>query len=259
MLSNKNIKMINSLQLKKQRDKNGLYIIEGDKMVREYLMSGENVVWLYAKPEWISSLPAVLQSRAANVVPVSYDDLKKISTLKTPHNSIALVEKRTADLDTGALTGRLSIILDNIQDPGNLGTIIRIAGWFGISDIICSQGCVDLYNPKVIQATMGSLLHVNVYYTDLIPLLSGLKELAIPVFATSLTGSSIYETDLPSSGMILFGNESKGISGEVLSMATGQLMIPSFGSRSAGIDSLNVGMSVAVVCSEFRRRSLQVQ
>lgn len=253
MLSNNNIKFVNSLQLKKQRDKNGLYVIEGDKMVREYLLSGEEVVWLFAKPEWIASLDGDMTARVQNVIPVSYDELKKISTLKTPHNSLAVVSVRRYDLSVGDLAGQLTIALDNIQDPGNLGTIIRLAGWFGINNIVCSPGCVDIYNSKVMQATMGSLLHVRVHYSELTPFLEEAAVYKIPVYGALLDGDSIYDTELADSAIILFGNESKGITDELRSLVGRPVTIPSFGKRGAGIDSLNVGMSVAVICSEFRR------
>jgi len=259
MLSNNNIKLVNSLQLKKQRDKSGLYIIEGDKMVREYLISGEDIQWLFAKPEWIASLPLNLADRVPNIVPVSYEELKKISTLKTPHNAMAVALKREALLSPSSLVNRLTIVLDNIQDPGNLGTIIRLAVWFGVEDIICSPGCVDLYNNKVLQATMGALLHVKVHYAEILPLLSVVKPLGLPVYATTLAGESIYGSQLPASAMILFGNESKGISEELIEASTHQVMIPSFGNRGAGIDSLNAGMAVAIACSEFRRRNVPGQ
>ncbi|TFH38857.1 MAG: RNA methyltransferase [Bacteroidia bacterium] len=259
MLSINNIKLVNSLQLKKQRDKSELYVIEGDKMVREYLTSEEEIVWLFAKPEWIASLPGALVERVPNIIAVSYDELKRISSLKTPHNAMAIVHKKVTPLTAESLLNGLTIVLDSIQDPGNLGTIIRLAGWFGIDKIICSHGCVDLYNPKVLQATMGALLHVVVHYTEILPLMGDARAMGLPVYAAALEGESIYEAKLPGSAILIFGNESKGISAELMAASTHSVMIPSFGNRGAGIDSLNAAMAVAVVCSEFRRRSLPGQ
>jgi TrmH family RNA methyltransferase len=148
----------------------------------------------------------------------------------------------------------LSAALDFVQDPGNLGTIIRAAAWFGIKNIICSDNCVDLYNPKVIQATMGAILHVNVFYCDLNDFLKKAREKKISVFGTLLEGTSIYEQELDKKGIILLGNESKGISEELKQYITKKIKIPGANSATTGIESLNVSMAAAVVFSEFMRR-----
>ena len=259
MLSNKNIKFINSLQKKKFRDNHGLYIIEGDKLVREFIESDSGLELLVAKPEWISGLPEDKLKDIKTVIPVTYDELKKVSTLKSPHNSLALVKIQKRTLNWESLLKDLSLVLDFVQDPGNMGTIIRIAAWFGIRTVICSENCVDIYNPKVIQSTMGALLHVDVVYTNLTEFLLKSNELKLPVYATSLEGESVYESDLSQNGLILFGNESKGISTEYQSMVTKKLLIPSYGTIDAGLDSLNVAMSAAIICSEFRRKYSSVK
>jgi TrmH family RNA methyltransferase len=147
------------------------------------------------------------------------------------------------------------VALDYIQDPGNMGTIIRAAGWFGIKNIVCSVDCVDVYNPKVIQSSMGALLHVNVYYCDLKKLFASAAEKSVPVFGTMLSGDSIYDHRLYKNGIILLGNESKGISGELIPFITERIRIPKFSNAREGIDSLNVGMAASIVFSEFLRKT----
>jgi TrmH family RNA methyltransferase len=256
MISKNKAKFIISLQKKKVRDEERLYVIEGDKLVREFLGAHVHLKILIAKPEFLSSLSADLTSIVAEIESVSYDDLKKISTLKTPHNAIALVPIPETILDLTKIFKSLCIVLDSIQDPGNLGTIIRAAAWFGIKNIICSPDSVDVYNPKVVQASMGALLHVNVYYHDLIELLIAARTNRISVFGTLLEGESIYSHKLDNKGIILFGNESKGISDEIMPYITQKIMIPKFSSARQGIDSLNVSMAASVICSEFMRKSI---
>lgn len=256
MISKNKAKFIISLQKKKVRDEEGLYIIEGDKLVREFLGAHVPLKTLIAKPEFLSSLSPDVTRIVHEIESVSYDDLKKISTLKTPHNAIALVPIPETILDLTKIFKSLSIVLDSIQDPGNLGTIIRAAAWFGIKNIICSPDSVDVYNPKVVQASMGALLHVNVYYHNLIDLLIAARIDKISVFGTLLEGESIYSHKLDNKGIILFGNESKGISEEIIPYITHKIMIPKFSSARQGIDSLNVSMAASVICSEFMRKSI---
>jgi TrmH family RNA methyltransferase len=243
-----------SLQRKKVRDKEKLFVIEGDKMVREYLMSEKPVRYLIAKPEFISSIPSRLADRADETIPASFNDLRKISTLKTPHNAIAVVPVPEAESGQETVPGGLCAALDFIQDPGNLGTIIRAAAWFGIRDIICSNECVDLYNPKVIQATMGAFLNVNIRYCDMNIFLENARKQGLPVYATVTEGEPVYDTGLTETGVILLGNESRGISGELMQHVTSRLSIPKFTTASYGIDSLNAGMAAAIFFSEFARR-----
>jgi RNA methyltransferase, TrmH family len=181
-----------------------------------------------------------------------------MSCLKTPHNAIALVQMPVTETKPGVILKELCVALDFIQDPGNLGTIIRAASWFGIKNIVCSEDCVDVYNPKVIQATMGAILNVKVHYSDLKKILSIAKENGTAVYGTMLEGESLYEHDLGKKGVILLGNESKGISDDLLQYVTSRLMIPKFTKAKHGIDSLNVGMAASVIFSEFARRSRSV-
>lgn len=254
MISRSRIQFVKSLQRKKVRDIEKLFVIEGDKMVREYLMSGKPVRYLIAKPEFIGSIPAGLADCADETIPVTLGDLRKISTLKTPHNAIAVVPVPEAESGHDIVPVGLCAALDFIQDPGNLGTIIRAAAWFGISDIICSNECVDLYNPKVIQATMGAFLNVTVRYGDMKVFLENARKQGLPVYATLTEGEPVYDTGLTDTGVILLGNESRGISGELMQYVTTRLSIPKFTTARFGIDSLNAGMAAAIVFSEFARR-----
>jgi RNA methyltransferase, TrmH family len=254
MLSKNRTKFIISLQRKKTREEEGLFVIEGDKIVREFLHAGMPVKILVAKPEFIRSLPADLLARVSETDEASFEELKQVSTLKTPHNAIAVVAIPGWDLGKTALEGELCCALEFVQDPGNLGTIIRAAGWFGIRNIICSEDCVDAYNPKVIQASMGAMLHVRVFQTDLEVFLADVAERGIPVFGTVLDGEPVYSHSLAPSGIILLGNESKGISVNIQKFITSRIMIPGFSTGKPGLDSLNVGMAASIVFSEFRRR-----
>jgi RNA methyltransferase, TrmH family len=254
MISRNQSKTIIALQKKKTREEEGLFIIEGDKLVREYLMAGNRVVLLAGKPEWLSGESEELLARADDVVSVGYDELKRISTLKTPHNVLAIAPMKKDIFNYDSIKGRLSIVLEYVQDPGNLGTIIRAAAWFQIDNIICSPDCVDVYNPKVIQATMGAFMHTNVHYSPLEPLLQRATELSVPVYGTIPEGDSVYEKELEKEGLILLGNESKGLSEKLLSYVTECISIPGPEKPGAGIDSLNVSMAASIICSEFARR-----
>lgn len=256
MLSNKQVKLIRSLQKKKYRDISGLYAIEGDKLVREYLEAGEEITLLAGKPEWIASIPGVQLKKISDIIELSYTELKKVSSLSSPHNSLALVRTRKKELSEADIEGNLSLALDFIQDPGNLGTIIRTAAWFGIKNIICSGNCVDAFNPKVIQATMGGLLVTDIYYTDLPAFLEQASRKKINIYAATLDGKSMYEEDLDVNGIILFGNESTGVSEELIRFVSKKIIIPSGQKPGSGIDSLNVATSAAIICSEFLRRKL---
>jgi TrmH family RNA methyltransferase len=255
MLSKNKIRFINSLQKKKVRDDEQLYVIEGDKIVKEFIAARMPVKYIFAKPEFLKTLP--LLPEGVEATEISYDELKLVSTLKTPHNALAIIGMQEIKLDIPSVTAEICCALDSIQDPGNLGTIIRAAAWFGIKNIICSPDSVDVYNPKVVQSTMGAVLHVNVYYNDLNEFLSEAVGAGIKVFGTLLNGKSIYSHPLSGNGIILLGNESRGITAGLLPMITDSIMIPGAGNKP-GIDSLNVGMAASVVFSEFSRRKLNI-
>lgn len=255
MISKNKTKFIISLQKKKVRDEEKLYVIEGDKLVREFLNAGASVSMLVAKPEFLSSLNSQQTHSIIEIEDVSYEELKQISTLKTPHNALAVVHMPDNEMKMTEFINQYCVALDFVQDPGNMGTIIRAAGWFGIKNIICSLDCVDVYNPKVIQSSMGALLHVNVFYKDLKEFFTFAVNNSVPVYGTMLEGRSIYTHKPDNKGIILLGNESKGISTELIPFITEKIKIPKFSSATEGIDSLNVGMAASVVFSEFIRKS----
>lgn len=254
MLSKNRISFIVSLRKKKVREEERLYVIEGDKLVREFIAGDVTLKTLVAKPEFISTLSVADRNRIEEIVPSTYDELKKVSTLTTPHNAIAIVRMMEERASAGPDENELSVVLDCIQDPGNLGTIIRAAAWFGIRTIYCSPDSVDVYNPKVIQSTMGAILYVNVIYTEIKELLGTATEKNMKIYGTVMEGRSIYSADLENKGIIILGNESRGISPDFLPYLSVPLTIPRFTEKRAGIDSLNVGMAASVVFSEFLRR-----
>ena len=254
MISKNKIKYVQSLQDKKARDEERLYLIEGDKLVKEYLHSGMRLRLLAAIPEFIASLLPGEKTAIDDIEPASLKDLERMSSLKTPHNAIAAVSFPVDLQDPMKITDSLVIALESVQDPGNLGTIIRAAAWFGFRQIVCSLNCVDVYNPKVIQASMGAMLNVTVFYHDLRKLLEEAGKKGLPVYGTCLGGESVYASKLGNSGIILFGNESRGISDDLLPFITTRILIPKFSSSIHGVESLNVGMAASVIFSEFARR-----
>ncbi|HPH31520.1 MAG TPA: RNA methyltransferase [Chitinophagaceae bacterium] len=242
MLGKSKIKYIQSLGQKKFRDEAGLFIAEGPKIVSELLKTcPAQVKQVFAVKEWLTEHEFL--TRGVQTETILEQELEKISQLKTPNKVLALVEYAASN--ELQLKGQLSIGLCGIQDPGNLGTIIRIADWFGVTQVICSEDSADLYNPKVIQSTMGSIARVNVFYTDLANLLSELKD--FPVFATVLDGEDVKTVGRQSQGIILIGNESKGIPPEILSIANKRLTI----SRKGGAESLNAGVATGIILSHL--------
>lgn len=257
MLSKNKARFIISLQKKKVREEYRLYIIEGDKIVKEFISAGMPIKSLVAKPEFISSLPKDGMKTVSETEPVSYEELKYISGLKTPHNALAVVCMPDHEISQSKLLKEQCVALDCIQDPGNLGTIIRAAAWFGIRNIVCSEDSVDVYNPKVIQASMGAIIHVRVLYTNLKEFLTAASNKELPIYGTLLDGESIFNHTLSNKGIVLLGNESKGISDDLVPFINHKLLIPRFGVAAPGIDSLNVGMAASVIFSEFARRNIK--
>ena len=250
MISKNKIRFISSLQTKKIRDEENLFTIEGEKVVAEFLEAGMRFKILAAVPGFISTLPPYALKQIEIIEPVGNKELRQMSSFKTPHNALAVLEKLDNGYSANNISGKIAAALDCIQDPGNLGTIIRAAAWFGIDTLICSPDCVDIYNPKVIQASMGAILHVKVHYTDLAQYFKINKT---SVFGALLEGNSIYNQSLENEGIILLGNESKGISDELLPFITHKISIPGV-SGKPGIDSLNVGMAASIIFSEFYRK-----
>jgi TrmH family RNA methyltransferase len=244
MLSKSKAKYIQSLGQKKHRDEEGRFIAEGPKIVEELIQSVPGMIEeIYATQEWLETNQTTVGAIKADVV--SEDELIRISQLKTPNKVIAVVRKLFVD-ETPVVNERLSLVLDTIQDPGNLGTIIRLADWYDISQIICSPDCADVYNPKVVQASMGSISRVHVIYEDLPDWLGRHNE--IPVYAMVLNGKDIDEIGKLKEGLIVIGNESRGISDEVAGYASERITI----GRKGKAESLNAAIATAIVLSKVR-------
>ncbi len=253
MLSKNQIKNISALHQKKFRKEENLFIAEGEKVVFDLLDSGWKVKAVYGLQEFFQRLPNGLTiSKEVEMVLVTENELKKISTMTTPQNVLAVVEipdeNKKINYDKG-----LKLVLDNIGDPGNLGTLIRIAAWFGVDQIICSEHSVDCFNPKVVQSAMGALFKTDIFYCDLKEVFEYNKlQKKLPVFGTVLDGKNIYDDELVSDAFILIGNESTGINHDLFSFITNKITIPSFGNRR--IDSLNVAVATGIICAEFRKK-----
>jgi len=245
MLSKSHISLLQSLQHKKFRREHGFFLVEGYKAVSEFVNSPYQVETVYYTP---AIAPKVLKlSQKINFQEISSGILEKISALKTPANILAVIKiPQWPILNYNMLNKKFSLMLDGIQDPGNMGAIIRTADWFGIEHIICSEDSVDVYNPKVVQATMGSLARVNVHYTDLPAVLSQIK---LPVFGALLDGENIYHTNFGPEGLIVLGNEGNGLSPEVKQLINKAVTIP----RTGHAESLNVAIATAIFCSEINR------
>lgn len=244
MLSKRQIKYFKSLQLKKYRLQEGLFLVEGAKGVREVLNSGFNVQSLMATQDFLSELDSPITAEM-DVYTVKEDVLSQIGSFKNNNAGIAVVET-PASASIELPQDGLTLALEDVKDPGNLGTIIRIADWYGIQNIVCSHETVELYNPKVISATMGSFTRVTVHYCNLQEVLGSTD---LPIYGALLSGDSIYETQLSNAGIVLMGNESMGLSDALQSLVSNPLKIPGRG----GAESLNVAIATAVVLDNFFR------
>lgn len=252
MISKNSIKLIKSLEKKKFRDEYSLFVAEGDKCVSE-LLKYFDCHSLYATKAWITEKEKTTTYIEINEI--SADELKRASLLKNPKDVIALFHKPHKLTPRNELAKSLSIVLDEIQDPGNLGTIIRLADWFGIENILCSQDTADVYNPKTVQATMGALGRVNVTYCDLERIIKDMPK-DFPVYGTFLEGENIYSSELTGNGFIVMGNEGNGISKEISGLVTKKIHIPNYPAGRKTSESLNVAIATSIVCAEFRRRML---
>jgi len=246
MLSKSQINLLKSLQQKKFRREHGLFIVEGHKSITEFINSAYLVDVIYYSPSFDSKVLKL--SQKINFCEISVTELEKVSSLKTPQDALAIVKiPEWPVLQNEQLKGKFSLVLDGIQDPGNMGTIIRIADWFGIDNIICSEDTVDAYNPKVVQACMGSLARVKVHYTLLTELL---PEIKLPVFGALLDGENIYSTDFGKEGLIVMGNEGNGLRPDVQKLVSKAVTIPRIGKA----ESLNVAIATALFCSEITKK-----
>jgi len=248
MLSKNQLKRLRGLQRKKERVNSGLFVVEGKKIVAEILQSSTTYVELYATSNWFDNNPTFLNKD--NSYELSDRDLGQVSSLKTP-NEVLLVLKQKSLTSFDVVSNEVLVLaLDAVNDPGNLGTIIRLADWFGVHHILCTSNTVDQYNPKTVQSAMGSINSVQMHYGDLGEMLSNLKSHTI--YASDLNGDSIYTTSFAEKSVILMGSESHGISEEILSIVNKKITIPTF--SVSGVDSLNVATATAIVLSEFRSK-----
>ena len=243
MLSKTAVKYIQSLAHKKLREEEGVFIAEGPKVVEELLSHGKFAVkMLCGLEEWFK------QNHLANHVTETYEiddiQLEKISQLSTPNKVLGIFYQQGNEKHD--ISGRLSIMLDDIRDPGNLGTIIRIADWFGIRDIICSEACVEMYNPKVVQASMGSITRINCYYTNLLKFIMDHKN--INVYAAALDGEDVISIGKVNEGMVVIGNEAHGIHPEILSLCSKKINIP----RHGQAESLNAAVACGIILSHLK-------
>jgi|SRR5690606_27776420 len=239
MVTKNQIKRIISLHQKKYRKQLGLFFVEGEKLIEELLDSHFVLEELFVTED--------IFQHVSNREIISDAELKKISALTTPNNSLAVFRMT----EPQGITEKNNIVaLDKIRDPGNLGTIIRLCDWFGIRDLVCSEDTVDLFNPKVLQATMGSIKRVNINYVNLPEFLAQTK---LPILGTFMDGDAIYKTELPQDAIIVLGNEANGISPEIERLITQKITIPRFGNHT---ESLNVATATAIVLSEFKRNQI---
>ena len=252
MLSKTIITRIRRLELKKFRRAEGMFLAEGPRLLTE-LLGSFRCRLLVATDAWLSRQP--FSPQADEIVRVTDDELRRASLLTSPQEVLALMELPPEDPDFLAPKRELCLALDGVQDPGNVGTIVRLADWFGISHVFCSIDTADVFAPKALQATMGGVARVKVSYVDLGALIDGLDGGA-PVYGTFIDGESIYAHRLSGHGLIVMGNEGRGISRTVEEKVSCRLTIPSFPPERRAVESLNVAMATAVVCSEFRRSEL---
>ncbi len=249
MLSKTKIKWINSLERKKNRDEEGVFVAEGIKIVADLLP--------FLKCKFL----AINESFKANdykkytdeIEIISLEEYKKISFQKSPQGVLAVFEKPNYKIDFDGIAKSLTLALDDIQDPGNLGTIIRLADWFGVTDVFCSLQTADVFSPKAVQATMGAIARVRVHYVDLPEFLNKMQN-KTRIYGTFMDGKNIFEEKLDENGIIVMGNEGKGISPQVEALISSKISIPNYSNEKVTSESLNVGIATAIVVAEFRKR-----
>mgnify|MGYP004701454295 CR=1 FL=1 len=253
VISKNSIKLIKSLEYRKYRLVHQLFLAEGNKMVTDLLRSRIKIRTIIGTPEFLQGLNEQ-EIRGIELTEAKGDEIRNASLLRNPQDALAICH---IPEDSGTLpdpSRNLVICLDNIQDPGNLGTIVRIADWFGVMHVVCSPGTADIFNPKAVQATMGSIGRVKVSYFPLAEWLGNAAAEGNFIAGTFLGGENLYSTELSPAGILVMGNEGKGISEEVVPFIGKRIHIPSFSADNNHAESLNVAMATAVVCSEFRRR-----
>jgi len=252
MLSKNKIKIIQSLERKKIRDEQNVFLAEGNKIVFEALVSGFDIELLVATKKFIAENNSAIPQNT-EVIEADAGSIRKASLLQSPQEALAVIKKPEIQAEIKC-KGQLTLALDSVQDPGNMGTILRIANWFGINLTVCSLSTVDVYNPKVVQASMGAIFRVKTIYTDLCRFLEEKGQSGIPVYGTFLDGKNIYNQEFSNEGILVMGNEGNGISAEVGQHITEKITIPSFAGKNSRPESLNVAVATAICCSEFRRK-----
>lgn len=255
MISKNKIKLIKSLARKKFRQKEQLFLAEGDKIVLEVLNSDFRITELFATEKFLAANKKSVM-RAETCTEVTSEEIKKASLLKQPQNCLAICKLPPAAELPDRIAG-FSLFLDGIQDPGNLGTIIRICDWFGVEYLFCSPDTADIYSPKVIQASMASFCRVKSFYSEFSCISSLADSSEIPVYGTFLEGNNIFEESLPGKALIVLGNEGRGIRTTVAEKVANKLSIPSFSRNNSGAESLNVAVAAGIISSEFRRKNLK--
>ena len=252
MLSKNKIKLIRSLDQKKNRLTSGLFVAEGKKLIFDLLASEIAVSEIFCTKLIYSEL--INCKNISKIEVIEKEELARISFLKTTPEIVAIFKIPESLIDWNEIKSDLTLVLDSIQDPGNLGTIVRLADWFGIRNIICTEDSADLYNPKVIQSTMGGFARVKVHYVPLDKFLEQAEKLNIPVYGTFLEGENLFKCDLTANGIIVMGNEGNGISDITKTYISRKIHIPSFPTGTTTSESLNVAIATSVICAEFRRR-----
>lgn len=253
MVSKNTIKLIKSLALKKNREKENLFLVEGDKNVSEVLASKFDVDRLFATSTFLAKNKSLLH-KAKLTDEVTKQEIKQVSLLKNPQNSIALCRLPESKILSEKVDSDLWIFLDDIQDPGNLGTIIRICDWFGINQLFCSPKTADVFNPKVIQASMGSFCRVEVFSTNFERIAQHATKMGMTIIGAFLEGKNIYKVKLPPKALLVMGNEGNGISSDVERIIEKKIKIPEFNQNPTSAESLNVSVATAIICSEFKRQ-----
>ncbi|MCF8302622.1 MAG: RNA methyltransferase [Bacteroidales bacterium] len=253
MISKNQIKHIRSLRQLKFRSQYKEFTAEGDRLVRDLIDSDLHVKMIIASSAWLQANKSQID-RKTRIAEATEKELSQISTLTTPQQVVAVIGIPQPTLNPFELSGKLSLALDDISNPGNLGTIIRTADWFGIEHIICSNNTADAFNPKVVQASMGSIARVSLHYVDLYRFLTE-NELPVELIATTLGGEDVRKTGIPTGTMLIIGNEAHGINKKILFLANKKIFIPSFtlSSKNNAAESLNVAIATAIFCYEFRR------
>jgi len=253
MISKNTIKRLNSLSQKKYRTKEKLFLVEGNKMVIELLDSSYEIETLYLTEEFVVSI-AKMDKIPDNAVIVTHAELKKISQLQTPQNSLAVCRIPAPLALPHKLNENLSIYLDGIRDPGNMGAIIRICDWFSVHNLFCSADSVDAYNPKVIQSSMGSFARVNIFESEFSVVSELAKKSGIIIYGAFMDGANVYTENLSHKSLLVMGNEGRGISESLEQLIDQKISIPSFSNERKQAESLNVSVATAILCSEFKRR-----